>query len=309
MRQLPGVFFRSTVLVAATLLSGVGPAQASARQLADGPGFPALVVVPAGSALLGSSEAETSREGRNPAFAAFEHPQRTVRFQKPFAVGITDVTRAQFALFVEDTARPMDGCVVLQGGTWSTQPLKGFDFRNPGFAQSDDEPAVCVSWVDANAYADWLSARTGHRYRLLTEDEWEYAARGGTGTARWWGETASGLCKHANGGDRLYAEVMPEDKSANLKCSDGFAHTNPVGHFPANPFGLRDMLGNVWQWVADCFAKVPGGPTLPGNCAARSIRGGSWHNGASTLRAATRFSLPPEMRSSSLGFRIMRELP
>ena len=270
---------------------------------------PEMAVLPTGSALLGSTEAETTREGRPAASAAYERPQRTVRFDRPFAIARTHVTRKEFAAFVTATGRAMAGCVVAVGGKWSDGPQPAYDYTHVGQPQRDDEPAVCVNWADATAYADWLSARTGHRYRLPTEAEWEYAARGGTTTARWWSDAADGICAHANGGDRAYAAAMPEDRTANLACSDGYAHTNPVGHFAPNPFGLRDMLGNAWQWVADCFTPVPGGAAPAGPCQARAIRGGSWHNGPAVLRAATRFSLPPTMRSSSLGFRVMRELP
>jgi len=285
------------------------PASARApRIFRDGAGLPRMVVVPAGRALLGSSAAETTREARTPAFAAFEHPQREVTFAKPFAVGLIHVTRAEFGRFVAATHRDMGGCLVALAGKWSAGPLPTYSYANPGFAQRADEPALCVNWADATAYAAWLSARTHHRYRLLTEDEWEYAARGGTGTARWWGDEATSICTRANGGDRRFAAFMPSDKSANLACDDGYAFTNPGARFAANPFGLHDMLGNAWQWTADCFAAVAGSPPPPGECTARSIRGGSWHNSVSTLRAATRFSLPPTMRSSSLGFRVMREL-
>ena len=275
----------------------------------DLPNAPLMVVVPAGHNILGSTEAETTREGRTGITASYERPQREVRFDRPFAVGAYHVTRGQFAAFVRATARVMDGCVVAKDGKWSDGPQAGYDFQHVGYPQRDDEPAVCVNWTDAQAYADWLSSRSHHHYRLLTEAEWEYAARGGTTTARWWGDDASAICAHANGGDRDYAATMPSDKGANLNCADGFARTNPVGHFPPNPFGLYDILGNAWQWVADCFTPVPGTAPPSGPCTARSIRGGSWHNGNASLRSAARFSLPPTMRASSVGFRVMRELP
>jgi formylglycine-generating enzyme required for sulfatase activity len=277
----------------------------SFRDRADAP---VMVVLPAGRVLLGSDEAETTREGRPAAAAATERPRRGVRFDQPFAVARAHVTVAEFDAFVKATRRPMAGCLIAKDGKWSDGALPAYSYLDPGFSQVRDEPAVCVDWADVSAYAAWLSARTGHRYRLLTEAEWEYAARAGTTTARWWGDTAEGLCAHANGGDRDYAVAMPDDKTANLACSDGFAHTNRSRAFAPNPFGLRDMLGNAWQWVADCFTPVPGAPVPAGECKARSIRGGSWHNGPPVLRSATRFSLPPTMRSSSLGFRVMREL-
>ncbi|HEU0043432.1 formylglycine-generating enzyme family protein [Sphingomonas sp.] len=274
----------------------------------DRPETPVMVVVPAGRVLMGSDEAETTREGRPPAAAATERPRREVRFERPFAVARAHVTMAEFEAFASATRRPMAGCLVAVAGKWGDGPLPAHSYRNPGFRQRRDEPAVCIDWSDASAYAAWLSARTGFRYRLLTEAEWEYAARAGATTARWWGDTPAAMCTHANGGDRAYAAVMPGDKTANLSCSDGFAYTSRWRAFPPNPFGLHDMLGNAWQWVADCFTPVPGALKSAGACKARSIRGGSWHNGPPVLRAATRFSLPPTMRSSSLGFRVMREV-
>ena len=270
---------------------------------------PDMVVLPVGVAVLGSTPAETTREGRAPAYAAYEQPQREVRFEKPFAVGRHHMTKRQFAAFAKATKRVMTGCLVAQDGKWAPEPSPRNGYTKVGFRQGQDEPALCVNWDDANAYAAWLSQKTGARYRLLTEDEWEYAARGGAATARWWGDEVASICMRVNGGDKAYAAAMPEDKTANLACSDGFAFTNPVKHFAPNPFGLHDMFGNAWQWVADCFSPTPGAPAQETPCKARSIRGGSWHNSVSTLRAATRFSLPPTMRSSSLGFRVMRELP
>lgn len=238
----------------------------------DGPYAPMMRVIPAGKALLGSTEAETTREGRTPAFAAWEHPQREVHFARPFAVGQFHVTRREFAAFAKATRRPLDGCVIAKDGKWSEGPTKGRNWSDVGYKQSSREPALCVSWDDANAYAAWLSQRTGARYRLLTEDEWEYAARGGTTTARWWGNDATTICTRVNGGDRDYAAAMPADKSANLACSDGFQFTSPGGHFAPNPWGLYDMLGNAWQWTADCFAPVAGTVTTDQPCASRSIR-------------------------------------
>jgi len=299
----------SLLLSAAFLPVAALAAPVPGKVIRDARFAPEMVVLPAGTATLGSTEAETTREGRAPAAAAaWERPQRTVTLPS-YAVGKYHVTRKEFAAFVEATGRNQLGCLVAHGETWSDGPLPDKSFRDVGFPQGDDEPVLCVNFEDANAYAAWLTAKTHHKYRLMNEAEWEYAARGGTTTARWWGDDVSTICAHANGGDRDYAAAMPADKTANLACSDGFARTSPVGHFPANPFGLHDMYGNAWQWVSDCFTIVPGATPPAEPCKARSIRGGSWHNSASTLRSATRSSLPIGMRSSSLGFRVMREIP
>lgn len=303
---------RMNLLAAGLLLAAAAPATAMAasqpNSFRDASFAPRMVIVPAGRAWLGSTEAETLREGRTAAFAGWERPRRQVAFPRPFAVGKYHVTRREYRRFMQATARVQPECLIARDGKWSDGPVPGRSPLDVGFVQRDDEPALCVGWDDANAFAAWLGKRTGKRYRLLTEDEWEYAARGATQGARWWGDDVASLCARANGGDRAYAVVMPADKTANISCSDGFAYTSPVGRFAPNPFGLHDMIGNAWQWVSNCFTTVPGAAAPAGACKSRSIRGGSWHNSASTLRPATRFSLPPSMRSSSIGFRVMREL-
>lgn len=291
---------------------GWGRSFRAGQEFRDSAAAPAMIVIPAGRALLGSTEAETTREGRTPAFAQWERPRHEAVFARPFAVGKYHVTRRELAAFAKETGRALGGCVVVQGGKWSDGPVPSANWSAAGHRQGGDHPALCVNWDDANAYAAWLSRKTGARYRLLTEDEWEYAARGGRETARWWGDGTEDICRRANGGDARYAAAVPGDRTANLACSDGYAFTSPVGHYPANPFELHDMLGNAWQWTANCFSPDPAtadDAVAQGECKSRSIRGGSWHNSVSTLRPATRFSLPPAMRSSSLGFRVMRELP
>ena len=260
---------------------------------------------------MGSSEAETSREGRRAETAAFERPQHSVALSRPLAVGRYLVTRKEYAYFVSATQRPRPpGCNVLDG-KWQSEA--GRSFADPGFAQTDLHPALCVDAPDAESYAAWVSHETGHRYRLLHEGEWEYAARGATATTRWWADERTGLCQHSNGADLSFDRAHPGDDKANIACDDGFAHTNPGNAFPPNAFGLYDMIGNAWEWTADCFApnyaNAPGDASVAipdGDCGRRAIRGGSWHNYPDVLRSAARFWLPPGMRSSSVGFRIVR---
>ncbi|HEX8419001.1 MAG TPA: SUMF1/EgtB/PvdO family nonheme iron enzyme [Sphingomonas sp.] len=295
------------VIVGLTLLATLALPQGKPKPFRDRPAAPEMVVIPAGRGVEGSTEAETMREGRAPALAAFERPRRAVSIAQPFAMATHHVTNREFGAFVKATRRDMAGCVVLAAGKWSSAPDRAHGFADPGWATRDDQPVVCVNWDDADAYAAWLSARTGKRYRLPTEREYEYAARAGTTTARWWGDGADDLCSRANGGDRSYAAILPSDAGANLACDDGYATVNPVGRYPANRWGLHDMYGNAWQWTADCFAATRDTPA-PDPCPARAIRGGSWHSSAATLRSATRFSLPPATRASSLGFRVVREI-
>lgn len=276
---------------------------------------PELVVIPGGSFLMGASDEEAAREGRRPETAAWEHPQRHLTIATPWAVGRYLVTRREYTAFIEATHRPSDGCMVLDGGKWLKEPQRSF--ADPAFPQTDRDPAVCVNTADAEAYVRWLNETTGHHYRLLREDEWEYAARAGTTTSRWWGDERNSLCAHANGADQSYHAAYPDDPHANTACNDGYVHTNPVDAFPPNPFGLYDMIGNVWEWSGECFvASYPNAvsetPPLDGqgtaqDCSRRSIRGGSWHNSPDSLRSAARFWLPADMRSSSLGFRVARQ--
>jgi sulfatase modifying factor 1 len=301
------------ILTCSALVALAAQAQSPAYPVTPGKSFrdrswaPTMMVIPGGSYMMGSPEAETTREGLSDKAAAWEHPQTHVAMPS-LAVGQYDVTRADYARFVKAVHYAIPaGCTVIQNGKWVVN-VPGKSFRDVGYPQTDRDPAACVSWEDANAYARWLSQATGHHYRLLHEVEWEYAARGGTTTARWWGDGREGLCAHANGGDLSLDKVLPDDPRTNRTCSDGFTFTNPVTHFAPNPFGLHDMIGNVWQWTDDCFS-----PTLPVNpkvlattCDKRSIRGGSWHNAPDALRTASRFSLPHDMVASSLGFRVVR---
>ncbi len=128
------------------------------------------------------------------------------------------------------------------------------DARNPNKYQSnrDDHPVACVSWNDLQAYIAWLNRETGKRYRLPTKAEWEYAARGGTSTARFWGEDPDRACRYANIADTT---KLPKGSQWNRKhdCSDGHAFAAPVGSFQANPYGLYDMLGNLLEWTCSAY--------------------------------------------------------
>ena len=153
-----------------------------------------MVVVPEGRFRMGSPESE---EGRNDD----EGPVHRVTIGYRLAVGVNEVTRGEFARFVEATGRSRgNACWTHEGGEWKER--SGRHWRNPEFRQTDNHPVVCVDWNDAQAYVRWLSGKTGEDYRLLSEAEWEHVARAGTTTARYWGEGESGQCRYANGADR-----------------------------------------------------------------------------------------------------------
>ena len=242
----------------------------SFRDCAD---CPEMVVLPPGRFMMGTDASERGS-------ASSERPKHAVIVGAAFAVEKYHVTRGEYARFVQASGYTgeKDGCAGNLDGTTKS-------WRDPGFPQSDRDPVVCVDWYDAKAYVKWLSRKTGKRYRLLTEAEWEYAARAGTTTARWWGDDIGR--GHANCYD----------------CGsqwEGRRRTSPVGSFTPNPFGLHDMLGNAYQWVEDCFGDQLGTYAESSNdasvarksdeCSNRGVRGGGWANNSSALRSSYRWS-------------------
>jgi formylglycine-generating enzyme required for sulfatase activity len=231
---------------------------------------PQMVVVPAGRFTMGSPITETGR-------FANEGPQHEVIIALPFAVSKFDVTFADW-----------DACVSVGGC-----PQTG----DTGFGRGT-RPVINVSWEDAQRYVAWFSKMTGQPYRLLTEAEWEYAARAGQTTAYPWG---------------------PEIGRGNTNCNgcgsnwDG-RETAPVGTFQANAFGLDSVVGNAWQWVQDCYhedyngAPTDGSAWISRDCTTHIVRGGSWYDGPRTVRLAYRVGDATINRNSSLSFRVARAL-
>ena len=278
------------------------------RAFRDCPDCPEMVVVPAGSYLMGSPHDEKKRQKD-------EGPRHRVTISQPFAVGKYEVTRREFGAFVRASGQIMDGgCVYwdIDEGKWKRDAARSW--RSPGFEQTDLDPVVCVNWDNVKAYVAWLSSKTGKPYRLLNEAEWEYAARGGTRTSRYWGDDASAQCAHANGADRALKAHYSNWRWVVASCRDGFVHTAPAGSFSANGFGLHDVLGNVWEWVEDCWneryvgAPSDGSPWTGGDCGRRVLRGGSWKIGPGFLRSASRDWFGSGDRGSSSGFRVARTL-
>ncbi len=234
---------------------------------------PQMVVVPGGRFGMGSPETEEGHDEE-------EGPRHVVAIEL-FAVGVYQVTFEEW-----------DACAYA-GGCGGLLP------EDEGWGRGD-RPAINVSWEDAQGYVAWLSETTGEEYRLLTEAQWEYVARAGTQTARYWGEDESAQCRHANGGDTY------------ISCLDGYENTAPVGSFDANAFGLYDVLGNIWEWTEDCwndsYAGAPndGSAWRSGDCSRRVLRGGSFTNSPAGLRSAQRSWGYPEDRIDSQGFRVAR---
>lgn len=228
-----------------------------------------------------------------------------------FYMGKYDVTVGQFRKFVDETgyrteAEKSDGCLGRAGNKW--EQSSSFNWKNVGFEQDENHPVVCVTWDDAKAYTEWLGRKSGKKYRLPTEAEWEYAARAGTKGRNYWGDKPADACKYANVGDlslkRQFSNAMVHE------CDDGYVFTSPVGKFQPNGYGLYDMMGNVWQWVADWYgpryySQSPrNNPAGPSNGQYRVLRGGSWNYGSQSVRASYRGRNERKIRNSDIGFRV-----
>jgi len=272
---------------------------------------PELVVLPRGGYLMGSP-ADDPHQGKD----GEEQPQHRVDIGYGFAVGRFEVTRDEYAAFVHDAglADP-HGCNVHEPPRWPT--IMGLNWHNTGFPQSGRDPVVCVSWLEAEAYTRWLSQKTGHRYRLLSEAEWEYADRAGTQTQAYWGDDSAEACRYANGVDATLTERFPKGRwEDRVPCHDRHIFTAPVGSFEPNAFGLYDMEGNAFEWVEDCWADnyrdAPAdgsARTASADCSNRVNRGGSWTSIPTGLRSAHRgIDNFENTRVVDLGFRVARDL-
>jgi formylglycine-generating enzyme required for sulfatase activity len=260
---------------------------------------------------MGVVPGEEEREQLGEPFRHRSQPQREVTVRS-FAAGKYEITRGQYRVFAEATNRGSDGCFVWTGNDFAIDNTKSW--RNSGFIQDDAHPAVCVSWEDANAYARWLSQTTGKKYRLLSEAEWEYAARAGAMTARYWGNDGDQSCEYANGADRTAQAQIPDAIASYVaNCRDRYAFTAPVGSYRANGFGLHDMLGNVGEWTQDCWngdykgAPTDGSAWGSGECFMRAVRGGAWDDNPIGVRSAYRVGSPIVLRLYSRGFRVARD--
>ncbi len=274
-----------------SLAAAPSPAAETFRDCSD---CPEMIVVPAGTFKMGSPPGVMNEN---------EGPQHPVTIRKPFAVGIHAVTFDQW-----------EACVAAGGCNGYSPPSEGWGKGN--------RPVIAVNWHDAKAYVRWLNdmlrsleapeagadadantdaaakaAKPGP-YRLLSEAEWEYAARAGTTTAYYWGESRSKGRANCDG------------------CGSEWDNTQtaPVGSFAPNAFGLYDMAGNVLQWTEDCYhetyANAPGdgSPWMGRICDTRMMRGGSWFNSTYYIRVTQRFIVSAHIRANNAGFRVAKTL-
>ena len=313
------------------------PTQDRPREAAAGPAVPqpppplpdrersnsigmTLVRIEPGSFLMGSTKEQIDQllrlfpDSKREWFDD-EQPQHRVDITRPYLLGIHQVTVGQFRRFVEEsrhqTEAEGEGSFGWdeERGAWEIDPAK--NWRNPGFSQTDDHPVVCISHNDAVAFCEWLSTtekKEGRTYRLPREAEWEYACRAGSNASFVISNDPEDLAKIAN-----VADARLKQKFSNFDCikgDDGFVYTAPVGSFAPNPWGLHDMIGNVWEWCADWYdekyyalspAADPPGVSV---ASSRVFRGGSWFNVARYCRPAYRYRYAPGSRNYDLGFRV-----
>ena len=326
----------------AALLAGlVSPLWAQAT-LSNSLGM-VMVAVPAGEFQMGSDEPVAAlalafpglppeRLAERLAELADETPVHWVRITRPFWLGRTEVTVGQFRRFLQGSGHVPESVADGTGGygydaVRASAPagapeargdaFAGRDPRwswaDPGFAQNDEHPVVNVTFNDALAMARWLSQREGRVYRLPTEAEWEYACRAGQATRFQGGNEASSLQGAAKLFEQTSAVDWPRWQAQAQSWRDGHRFTAPVASFAANAFGLHDMHGNVWEWVADrydesYYARSPvADPQGPETGGRRVRRGGSWHSWPIYARCSYRNWNNPQTRYTLVGFRLLRE--
>ena len=327
-----------SVLLAYTLLlpACALPQKAASPQVLENTLGMKFVLVPAGEFLMGSDESPEALAQDYPRYErqrlaelVDEAPVHRVRITRPFFLGQHEVTLGQFRKFLDASGYTPESVADGTGGygynpgydpskTQRGDAFEGRDPRyswhNPGFAQDDTHPVLNVTWNDAMALTRWLSQQEGHSYRLPTEAEWEYACRAG-GTARYGSANEPrSLLTIANTFDADAAQHWPAWQPYALEGRDGYAFTAPVGRFQANAFGLHDMLGNAWEWVADWhdeayYARSPAtDPTGPEDGSVRVRRGGSWHSWSLYARCSYRNWNSAQTRYTLVGMRLLREV-
>ena len=269
----------------------------------DCPICPLMKALPAGQFTQGAAQEDADA-------TALERPRHAVNIAYPLGMGVYEITVGEYREFAEATHHRSAGCQTYDG-TW--QARSELNWNNVGYAQTANYPVVCVSWRDASEYAAWLSRKTSQRYRLPSDSEWEYAARAGSAASRPWSSNTAAACTAANVADQTAAKQFPGWKVH--PCSDGYVYSSPVGSFQPNEFGLYDMLGNVFEWVQDCWhedyrgAPTDGSAWLTGDCSQRGLRGGSWFTAPALVSTSARNRFEDTYRSNSVGFRLVREIP
>jgi formylglycine-generating enzyme required for sulfatase activity len=313
-RRVPARFVTYALALMFLVISASAVAQnaTAVNSFRDCPDCPEMVTIPPGTFMMGASKEQADRFRQNanlldrlePIGATHAQPQHNVVISQAFAIGKYPVTRGEFARFVHETGYDASNSCLVRIGR--RRPSSVGSWSRPGFEQEDHDPVVCVTWADANAYIGWLNkkiqspgatAKAG-LYRLPSEAEYEYAARGGTTTLRWWGDDIGRNKAVCNGCQSQWDGQQPA----------------PVGLFGANQYGVYDILGNVWEWTQDCWnsnyeqAPTDGAPWLAGDCKFRVERGGSWQSGVWAESSIARSRYDQSSGDSSIGFRVGKSL-
>jgi formylglycine-generating enzyme required for sulfatase activity len=313
--QAPGLDELSSRLALARRYGHFRPGQRFADALGGGIDGPVMVVVPHGQFSMGAGDDESGARDN-------ERPLHEVRFERGFALAVRETSVGEFARFVAATGYrtvaerrgrstvydERGGAMLeLRGAHWR----RGYQGRTPA---APDDPVIHIAFDDAVAYAEWLSVRTGLRYRLPSEAEFEYALRGGRATPWAWGDRtpARAVANLTGEGDQ-----SPQGRRwgrAIRGWSDGHWGPAPVGTYAPEGFGTYDLAGNVSEWVEDCwhdsYRRAPGDGRAwvnPG-CEERVVRGGSWASTLEQSRSAFRLQVPSALTSARIGFRVARDL-
>lgn len=311
--RLRGLYSRLPLTTAALLsvacfhVAAEGDRPLAGSTFQDCENCPEMTVIPAGQFEMGVEGGE---------FGRYEGPVHTVNITRPFAIGTYEVTNAQYRSFVEATGHPSTGGCRIFDGVKPTA-MEGNSWEDPGYGRpaKPDEPVACVHWLDAKAYVEWLADETGKPYRLPSEAEWEYVARGKSPKTRFfWGDDPNGACEYANVFDVSSAEIDNPRPIPSVTCEDGFADVAPVGQLKANAYGVYDIIGNVWEWVEDCYVMTffewqndETAQTRYG-CDRRGVRGGSWSTSPDRQRPEFRGRDPVKLVSQIFGLRVAMDL-
>jgi len=290
------------------------PGQRLTDPFASGGNGPELVVIPLGSFTMGSPKREPNRSDN-------EGPQIEVKFKRAFAMAATEVTVAEFRRFVAasgyaPTSTQTRKSTVYDENTGSLSDRNGITWEDDhaGNKADDNLPVIHVSWLDAQAYAQWLSRETGKRYRLPSEAEFEYVLRAGSNTAYPWGDGDPAKAVANVTGSRDRSASKRNWVNAFKGYDDGHWGPAPVRSFEPNRFGLYDTIGNVSEWVEDCWhdsyqrAPTDGSAWVNAGCNTRMLRGASWASAPDQVRSAFRLGASPNTVDARLGFRVVREL-
>lgn len=301
-------------IAAKTGAEGKQSGQIFSDRLARGQYGPELIVIPSGRFMLGAV-------GKDRKAPASEKPAHAVAFQRAFAMTRTEITVDAFAVFIASSAYQTQadragGSEIFDLASGRLIRASGVNWRldHVGKPARGDYPVLHVAFADAEAYAQWLSRRSGHRYRLPSEAEWEYVLRAGTETVYPWGEKPKQLEKGNLTGS---GDLFPNGRNwrnAISGYSDGYWALAPVRRYSSEAWGTFDMLGNVSEWVGDCWhenyrrAPANGEAWVNAGCSQRVIRGSAWLSSIDQSRGSFRMGMDAERTNARLGFRLVREL-